>query len=122
MSFCMSSLCKYWLMATETGVSLTADCNAMPLLLSLPLSACSDVGIIRTLDLPVYITQVKGSSVYCLDREAKPRVLAIDPTEFRFKLALINRKYDEVRRRAWYDRPSLHQAHIYCRSQWGSVQ
>lgn len=55
-----------------------------------------DAGIIRTLDLPVYITQVKGNSVYCLDREAKPRVLAIDPTEFRFKLALVNRKYDEV--------------------------
>ena len=63
----------------------------------------SDAGIIRTLDLPVYITQVKGSSVYCLDREAKPRVLAIDPTEFRFKLALINRKYDEVRRsNGWF--------------------
>ena len=45
----------------------------------------------------MYITQVKGNSVYCLDREAKPRVLAIDPTEFRFKLALVNRKYDEVR-------------------------
>ena len=44
----------------------------------------------------MYITQVKGNSVYCLDREAKPRVLAIDPTEFRFKLALVNRKYDEV--------------------------
>lgn len=104
---------------------------------------CSDHGIIRTLDLPIYITRVKvrwcskhylihtvnyfmkiwnltsvgnegwvtdlaadsmlldlfeqGSSVYCLDRECKTRVLGIDPTEFKFKLALINRKYDEVR-------------------------
>ncbi|KAK3720320.1 hypothetical protein QZH41_020401 [Actinostola sp. cb2023] len=55
-----------------------------------------DHGIIRTLDLPIYITRVKGSSVYCLDRECKTRVLGIDPTEFKFKLALINRKYDEV--------------------------
>ncbi|XP_077868363.1 coatomer subunit alpha-like isoform X2 [Saccoglossus kowalevskii] len=55
-----------------------------------------DHGIIRTLDLPIYITRVKGQSVYCLDRECRPRVLGIDPTEFRFKLALINRKYDEV--------------------------
>lgn len=34
--------------------------------------------------------------MYCLDRECKTRVLGIDPTEFKFKLALINRKYDEV--------------------------
>ena len=55
-----------------------------------------DHGIIRTLDLPIYITAVKGSSVFCLDRECKTRVLTIDPTEYKFKLALIHRKYDEV--------------------------
>lgn len=57
---------------------------------------CSDHGIIRTLDLPIYVTRVRGNSVYCLDRECRPRVLTIDPTEYRFKLALVNRKYDEV--------------------------
>ena len=57
---------------------------------------CSDHGIIRTLDLPIYITMVKGSNVFCLDREGKTRVLTVDPTEYKFKLALINRKYDEV--------------------------
>lgn len=55
-----------------------------------------DHGIIRTLELPVYVTRVSGSSVYCLDRQATPRVLTIDSTEFRFKLALVQRKYDEV--------------------------
>jgi len=55
-----------------------------------------DHGIIRTLDLPVYLTKVRGSQLFCLDRECKPRVLNIDPTEYRFKLALINRKYEEV--------------------------
>lgn len=55
-----------------------------------------DHGIIRTLDLPIYVTRVRGNSVYCLDRECRPRVLNIDPTEYRFKLALVNRKYDEV--------------------------
>ena len=35
--------------------------------------------------------------MYCLDRDAKPRVLSIDSTEFKFKLALVDRKYDEVR-------------------------
>ncbi|TRY81974.1 hypothetical protein DNTS_030981 [Danionella cerebrum] len=56
----------------------------------------SDHGIIRTLDLPIYVTRVRGNSVYCLDRECRPRVLNIDPTEYRFKLALVNRKYEEV--------------------------
>jgi coatomer protein complex subunit alpha (xenin) len=55
-----------------------------------------DHGIIRTLDLPIYITKIKGNSVFCLDREVRARLLTIDPTEFKFKLALINRKYDEV--------------------------
>lgn len=55
-----------------------------------------DHGIIRTLDLPIYITRIKGNQVYCLDRECRPRVLGIDATEFKFKLALVNRKYDEV--------------------------
>ncbi|XP_066920930.1 coatomer subunit alpha-like [Clytia hemisphaerica] len=55
-----------------------------------------DSGIIRTLDMPIYITKVKGSSIYCLDRECKTRVLGIDPTEFKFKLALVNHRYDEV--------------------------
>ncbi|KAG8185683.1 hypothetical protein JTE90_003222 [Oedothorax gibbosus] len=55
-----------------------------------------DHGIIRTLDVPIYITRIKDSNVYCLDRECRPRVLTIDPTEYRFKLALVNRKYEEV--------------------------
>lgn len=55
-----------------------------------------DYGIIRTLDLPVYITRIKNQQVYCLDREVKPKILNIDSTEYRFKLALVNRKYDEV--------------------------
>lgn len=55
-----------------------------------------DNGIIRTLDETVYLTKVKGRSVYCLDRQAKPKVLTIDPTEYRFKMALVKRNYDEM--------------------------
>ncbi|KAK5639332.1 hypothetical protein RI129_011824 [Pyrocoelia pectoralis] len=55
-----------------------------------------DHGIIRTLDLPIYITKVKGNFVFCLDRECRPRMLTIDSTEFKFKLALIQHKYEEV--------------------------
>jgi coatomer subunit alpha len=58
----------------------------------------SDKGIIRTLEHPVYLTRVKGKSVYCLDRDGKVRVFSIDPAEYRFKLALERRNYDEVLR------------------------
>ena len=57
-----------------------------------------DHGIIRTLDLPVYLTRVKGQTIYCLDRDARPRMFTVDPTEYCFKLALVNRNYDEVLR------------------------
>lgn len=55
-----------------------------------------DNGIVRTLDQTMYLVKVKGRSVYCLDRAAKPRALTIDPTEYRFKLALVKRNYDEM--------------------------
>ncbi|KAK2718006.1 hypothetical protein QYM36_006703 [Artemia franciscana] len=55
-----------------------------------------DSGTIRTIDLPVYLTRVTGETIYCLDRECKPRVLTIDPTEHKLKLALVHRKYEDV--------------------------
>ncbi|KAK4053259.1 hypothetical protein OIO90_004033 [Microbotryomycetes sp. JL221] len=55
-----------------------------------------DNGIIKTLEQPVYLTRVKGKTVHCLDRNAKPRSIPIDPTEYRFKLALMRKNYDEV--------------------------
>lgn len=55
-----------------------------------------DSGIIRTLNVPVYITKTRGNVVYALDREGKNRVISIDATEFKFKLALLSRNYGEV--------------------------
>lgn len=55
-----------------------------------------DNGIIKTLEQPIYLTRVKGQIVHCLDRSAKPRTITIDPTEYRFKLALVRKNYDEV--------------------------
>ncbi|KAM7379705.1 hypothetical protein PAMP_005239 [Pampus punctatissimus] len=75
----------------ESGVFIYTTSNHIKYALT-----SGDHGIIRTLDLPIYVTRVRGNSVYCLDRECRPRVLTIDPTEYRFKLALVNRKYDEV--------------------------
>ncbi|RFU33464.1 hypothetical protein B7463_g2888, partial [Scytalidium lignicola] len=55
-----------------------------------------DNGIVRTLDQTVYLVRVKGRTVYCLDRNAKPKTLSVDPTEYRFKLALVKRNYEEM--------------------------
>ena len=44
----------------------------------------------------MYLTRIKGKSLFVLDREGAPRTLTIDPTEFRFKLALVKRQYEEV--------------------------
>lgn len=56
----------------------------------------SDHGVICTLDNPVYLTRVKGKTLHCLDRSARPRTITIDPTEFRFKLALMKNNYEEI--------------------------
>ncbi|KAF9623120.1 hypothetical protein IFM89_037636 [Coptis chinensis] len=55
-----------------------------------------DNGIIRTLDVPIYITKVVGNTIYCLDRDGKNRVIAIDATEYIFKLSLLKKQYDQV--------------------------
>ncbi|KZT60918.1 Coatomer, alpha subunit [Calocera cornea HHB12733] len=55
-----------------------------------------DNGIIKTLDQPIYLTRIKGKTIHCLDRSARPRTIMIDPTEYRFKLALLRNNYDEV--------------------------
>ena len=55
-----------------------------------------DYGIIRTLELPLYITKVHESQVFCLDRQCKPCILNVDVTEYKFKWALINKKYENV--------------------------
>ena len=55
-----------------------------------------DTGVIRTLDNPVYLTRIKGRTVHCLDRSARPRTINIDPTEYRFKLALLRNNYEEM--------------------------
>jgi len=60
------------------------------------MSNASDHGVICTLDNPVYLTRVKGKTVYCLDRSARPRTITFDPTEYRFKLALLKNNHEEM--------------------------
>jgi coatomer protein complex subunit alpha (xenin) len=46
-----------------------------------------DNGIIRTLDTPIYITSVTSQHITYLDRETKTGKLAIDATEYLFKVS-----------------------------------
>ena len=57
-----------------------------------------DNGIIKTLENTVYITKVAGPNVYCLTRAGQVEVLQIDPAEYRFKRALVNKNFSEVLR------------------------
>ncbi|GAN06302.1 coatomer protein complex, subunit alpha [Mucor ambiguus] len=75
----------------ESGVFLYCTLNHIKY--ALPLG---DNGIIRTLDQPVYMVSVNGKSLLVLDREGRAVKLAIDPTEYKFKLALAHRKYEQV--------------------------
>ncbi|XP_037422263.1 coatomer subunit alpha-3 [Triticum dicoccoides] len=55
-----------------------------------------DSGIIKTLDVPVYITKVIGNNIFCLDRDGKNKLISVDASEYIFKLALLRKRYDHV--------------------------
>ncbi|GMH13468.1 hypothetical protein Nepgr_015309 [Nepenthes gracilis] len=55
-----------------------------------------DNGIIRTLDVPIYITKVSGNTIFCLDRDGKNKAIVIDATEYIFKLSLMRKRFDHV--------------------------
>ena len=42
-----------------------------------------DHGIIRTLDLPVYLTKMRGNQVFLLNRDCKPCTMTVDTTEYK---------------------------------------
>jgi coatomer protein complex subunit alpha (xenin) len=55
-----------------------------------------DNGIIKTLDVPIYITRVSGNIICCLDRDGKNKMITVDASEYIFKLALLKKRYDHV--------------------------
>ncbi|ODQ66953.1 alpha subunit of COPI vesicle coatomer complex [Nadsonia fulvescens var. elongata DSM 6958] len=77
----------------DTGVLLYSTLNHMKFSL-----LNGDTGIIKTLDNTVYLSKVKGNKVFCLARGGKVEAITIDPTEYRFKRALVNKNFQEVLR------------------------
>lgn len=57
-----------------------------------------DCGVVRAIDAPLYIAGVRGNKVFCVDREGQPRVIAVNPTEYMFKLALAEKRFADVLR------------------------
>jgi coatomer protein complex subunit alpha (xenin) len=55
-----------------------------------------DFGIIRAIELPIYITLVAANELYYLSREGTSDCMQIDLSEALFKLALEERNYPEV--------------------------
>jgi len=55
-----------------------------------------DTGIIRTLEVPLYLTSASNGKLHCLDREGKMRKLMVDSTECSFKLCLHKKEFEKV--------------------------
>jgi len=55
-----------------------------------------DTGIIRTLEVPLYLSSAANGTLHCLDREGKVRKIVIDPTECHFKMCLHKKEFEKV--------------------------
>ncbi|EGG22438.1 WD40 repeat-containing protein [Cavenderia fasciculata] len=75
----------------ENGVFIYTTSNHLKYLLP-----NGDNGTIKTLDTTIYLTGVKGSRVFAIDRELKNRHIEIDRSEYLLKLALFQKRYADV--------------------------
>lgn len=57
-----------------------------------------DYGTIKTLELPIYIAHVENNNVTIIDREGVVKVVHIDATEYRFKLALSQGRTGDIKK------------------------
>lgn len=55
-----------------------------------------DRGILRSLEIPLYIVEVREDSVFCLNRDGAVRTVKINTVEFEFKQALRNQEFGKV--------------------------
>jgi coatomer protein complex subunit alpha (xenin) len=55
-----------------------------------------DHGMICTLDNPMYVSKIHRGTMYCLDRDCATRSIKLDMTEAKFKLALAQKRYEDV--------------------------
>lgn len=77
----------------DTGVLIYTTLNHIKYVL-----LNSDVGTLKTVENTIYVTKIVGNHCYCLNRKGEVEDVVIDPTEYRFKKALINKNFKEVLR------------------------
>jgi coatomer protein complex subunit alpha (xenin) len=75
----------------EHGVLLYSTLNHLKYCLP-----TGDSGIVRTLEQPLYVARCEGGVVTALDREGRVKRLQVDASEYLFKLALAQRRYEAV--------------------------
>ena len=76
------------------GVLLYSTLNHVKYLLPNP--GTGDAAVIRTLANVVYLIRVRGRTLTVLTRDGKVDSINIDPTEYRFKVALVRKEYKEM--------------------------
>lgn len=57
-----------------------------------------DSGVLKSLSQTLYVVNVVGNTVVCLSRSGAAHLIRVDPTEYRFKRALVNKNFKEVSR------------------------
>lgn len=77
----------------ETGVLIYSTLNHIKYVL-----LNGDTGTLKTLENTIYLTKVIGTHCFSLNRRGQVEDIVIDPTEYRFKKALINKNFKEVLR------------------------
>jgi coatomer protein complex subunit alpha (xenin) len=89
---------KYVLASSgDTGTIRTLDNPLVSLLSSIDVRCFAYDRFSLTISIvPQYAQRVVKDQLFCLDREARARVLSIDTTEARFKLALANKRVSKV--------------------------
>lgn len=77
----------------ETGVLIFTTFNHLKYAL-----LNGDSGVLKTLSQTLYVETVRRNSVFCLSRSGNVHVVKIDPSEYRFKRALVTGQFGEVGR------------------------
>ncbi|CDK25116.1 unnamed protein product [Kuraishia capsulata CBS 1993] len=77
----------------DTGVLIYSTLNHIKYIL-----LNGDSGTIKTLENTLYVVRVINKNCFCLNRKGEIEIISIDPTEYRFKKALINKNFTEVLR------------------------
>lgn len=79
----------------KNGVFIYATLNHIKYLLPIERG---ESGVICSIEAPIYPIEMKDNTLYVMTRSVRVKQIAIDPTEYLFKLALARKKFGDVMR------------------------